>query len=587
MRQSKRRQISDTLLRAASVTEQETVELLREQKSRGKTLGKLLVEKRLLTEEKLLVILEEELQLPRINLFNSKISNEAVDSIPPEMARRYTVMPISVKGEKLALAMADPLNLTAIDEAATASRKEVLPVLAGESSIRHAIDQYYGMREHRDENEVITGRVIAKPAAGEEESHPGTSDGAPVVQLVDSLIRRAIEEKASDIHLEPTADGLRIRIRLDGALHETAGPLYKRQAEIISRIKIMANLDIAEKRLPQDGNIQLKKESEDINLRVSTMPTVEGEKIVIRLLEKERIVLPLDQLGFSEGCYIKLKRLLLNQSGMILVTGPTGCGKTTTLYSALHYLNRSQDNIVTIEDPVECRIGGINQIQTDHRVGRTFASTLRSVLRQDPDIIMIGEIRDLETVTIATQAALTGHLVLSTLHTNNAAGAVTRLIDMGLAPYLVSASLVGVLAQRLIRKICSYCRKEYRLSPEEKVFFRNYFRKDPPEKLYRGAKCKYCNGSGYRGRISIQELLLLNEELQGLIMQGASAVTINIKAIEQGMIPLVSDGMRCLEAGLTSMGEVVRATFSSAFDFESGDYTESNAFLAQLQKDRE
>jgi len=334
----------------------------------------------------------------------------------------------------------------------------------------------------------------------------------------------------------------------------------------------MANLDIAERRLPQDGNIQLHSNGSEVNLRVSTMPTIVGEKIVIRLLEKERIVLPLNDLGFSDNNYQTIRRLLLNQAGMILVTGPTGCGKTTTLY-----------NIITVEDPVECRLKGINQIQVNRRINRTFANTLRSILRQDPNIIMVGEIRDLETAKIATQAALTGHLVLSTLHTNNAAGAVTRLIDMGLEPYLVTSSLVGVIAQRLIRKICPHCLVEYVLKDSEKNFFEGYFKKKAPAKLYHGAKCKACNGTGYQGRTSIQELLLLNGELQDLIQKGATAVTVQDAAIKQGMLPLVSDGLRCLEAGVTTMGEVVRTTFSSVFDSQTAGYTGSATFIDQLK----
>lgn len=410
-----------------------------------------------------------------------------------------------------------------------------------------------------------------------------SNEEAPVIRAVNALICRAIKERASDIHLEPSEEGLRIRLRLDGVLHDLGAPQGLKPAHIISRVKIMANLDIAERRLPQDGNIQLHNNGSEVNLRVSTMPTIVGEKIVIRLLEKERIVLPLNHLGFSENNYQTIRRLLLNQAGMILVTGPTGCGKTTTLYSSLHYLNRPEDNIITVEDPVECRLKGINQIQVNRRINRTFANTLRSILRQDPNIIMVGEIRDLETAKIATQAALTGHLVLSTLHTNNAAGAVTRLIDMGLEPYLVTSSLVGVIAQRLIRKICPHCCVEHVLNDNEKHFFESYFKKKAPAKLFHGARCKACNGTGYQGRTSIQELLLLNGELQDLIQKGATAVTVQDAAIKQGMLPLVSDGLRCLEAGITTMGEVVRTTFSSVFDSQTAGYTGSATFIDQLK----
>lgn len=576
--------IGEALLDAGIINSDQLKGILVEKQSTNKSLIKMLIEKGIVPEEKLLSIMEKQLNMPRVNLLNISISPEVINLLPLEMAQHYLVIPLKISGCQLLLAMADPFNLEAIDNVAMFTGFEVSPVLAGERSIIHAINHFYSIGgTHESDNpaeELTSGRE------NQSEDLQFLADQAPVVKVVNSLICTAIEEGASDIHFEPSDEGLRIRMRLDGTLKDLAAPSKQKQIHIISRIKIMANLDIAEKRLPQDGNIQLNNSGHQVNLRVSTMPTIHGEKIVIRFLEKERIVLPLEQLGFTENYHHIFMRLLLNQSGMILVTGPTGCGKTTTLYSALNYLNRSEDNIITIEDPVECRIRGINQIQINRRINRTFANTLRSILRQDPNIIMVGEIRDLETAKIASQAALTGHLVLSTLHTNNAAGAVIRLIDMGLEPYLVTASLVGVIAQRLIRQICPYCKEEYSLSEEEKLFFCKYFLKEPPEILYRGAKCSHCNHTGYRGRISIQELLLLNQELQALIIEGAAAITLQEKAITQGMLPLVRDGLRCLEDGITTMGEVVRTTFSSVFDSEASGYTESSAFIAQLQKYR-
>jgi type IV pilus assembly protein PilB len=576
--------LGEAMLDAGILNSDQLKGILVEKQSTNKSLIKMLIEKGFVSEEKLLSVMEKQLSIPRVNLLNIRISPEIIKLLPVEMAQHYLVIPLKISGCQLLLAMADPFNLEAIDNVAMFTGFEVSPVLAGERSIIHAINHFYSISEtHESDNpaeELTSGRE------NQPEDLQFLADQAPVVKVVNSLICRAIEEGASDIHFEPSDEGLRIRMRLDGTLKDLAAPSKQKQIHIISRIKIMANLDIAEKRLPQDGNIQLNNSGHQVNLRVSTMPTIHGEKIVIRFLEKERIVLPLEQLGFTENYHHIFMRLLLNQSGMILVTGPTGCGKTTTLYSALNYLNRSEDNIITIEDPVECRIRGINQIQINRRINRTFANTLRSILRQDPNIIMVGEIRDLETAKIASQAALTGHLVLSTLHTNNAAGAVIRLIDMGLEPYLVTASLIGVIAQRLIRQICPHCKEEYALSEEEKLFFCKYFLKEPPEILYRGAKCSYCNHTGYRGRISIQELLLLNQELQALIIEGATSVTLQEKAITQGMLPLVKDGLRCLEDGITTMSEVVRTTFSSLFDSESSGYTESSAFIAQLQRYR-
>lgn len=582
MERFKRRYLDDALLKASTASDKQREQLITEQRATRKPLGKLLVEKELISEDTLVAVMEEYLNIPRVNLFNDQIHHDAVDSIPAEMARRYRVIPVEHRGEQLVLAMVDPLDLAALDNVAMVTGKEVNPVIAGESAISYALDHYYSGDDSLDKRDPDS-----KAAAGETgaKTDPESAvNRAPVVKMVESLINRAIEEKASDIHLEPTDEGLRIRMRLDGFLHDLSVSNRLNQAHIISRIKVLANLDIAEKRLAQDGNIHHRRGAEEVNLRVSTMPTIHGEKVVIRLLEKEKIVLPLDKLGFLTSNYSAFQQLLLNRSGMVLVTGPTGCGKTTTLYSALNYLNHPRDNIITVEDPVEYKLNGINQVSVNRRINRTFANTLRTILRQDPDIIMIGEIRDLETVNIAIQAALTGHLVLSTLHTNNAAGAVTRLTDMGIEPFMVTASTVGVIAQRLIRKICPYCREEYRLRDEEKIFYRKYFKKDPPLKLHRGARCKRCNQTGYRGRTSIQELMVLNRDLQGLILKKAPAAALHQKAVELGMSPLLNDGLKRLEAGVTTINEVVRATYSTIFDAGPALYAESTAFLTKLYK---
>lgn len=577
--------IGEALLEAGIINSENLKSILAEEKSTKISFCRLLIDKKIISEDQLLAIMEREFDLPQVNLATFKINPKAIDLIPHELAKRLKVIPLKISGSRIFMAMADPLNTAALNELALATGAEVYPVLAGERAITEVINQYYSNGENPENSFTEMEPPIARiDQSGDLKTD---ADEATVVRTVNNLICRAITEGASDIHLEPSDDGLRIRMRLDGVLHDLNYQHNHKQAHIISRIKIMANLDIAEKRLPQDGNIQMYDGTREVNLRVSTMPAINGEKVVIRLLEKERIVLPLEQLGFAENYYRAFIRLLLNRSGMVLVTGPTGCGKTTTLYSALNYLNRPEDNIITVEDPVECRLRGINQIQINRRIDRTFANTLRSILRQDPDIIMIGEIRDLETAKIATQAALTGHLVLSTLHTNNAVGAVTRLIDMGLEPYLVTASLVGVIAQRLIRIICPHCREEYSLPEEENTFYRKYFQREPPLTLYRGNKCSLCNQTGYRGRTSIQELLLLNHDLQNLILKGATAIDLQEEAVGQGMQPLVMDSLRCLEEGITTLGEVVRTTFSSVFDADASDYTESSSFITQLQKYRD
>ncbi|MEW5785661.1 MAG: GspE/PulE family protein [Bacillota bacterium] len=576
MVRSKRRRLGELLLESGAINEEQLTSVLAAQKSTRKRLGRLLVENGLITEAKLISIIEEQLDIPQVNLYNCKIDPAAATSIPRSMAQRYQVIPIEKRDRRLRLAMADPMNLSALDDVAMFTGLEVEPVIASESAITYANNQFHGLKES------LAGSVAENDSHTRDEEKltrlRSLVDEAPVVKVVNALIKRAVDEGASDIHLEPGEEGLRIRMRIDGMLQDLMSPPRDTEPLIISRIKIMANLDIAERRLPQDGNIPIQADRREVNLRVSTMPTIHGEKVVIRLLERSKIVLPLESLGFSENNYRTLRKLLMNPSGMILVTGPTGCGKTTTLYSALHYLNRPEDNIITVEDPVEYRLSGINQIQVNPRINLTFAGALRFILRQDPNIIMVGEIRDLETAKIATQAALTGHLVLSTLHTNNAAGAISRLLDMGMEGYRIAASLVGVVAQRLIRIICHYCRAPYPLSAEELLFYRHLFNKEPPDTLYQGAGCRHCNYTGYRGRTCIQELLVLNQEIHQQILSGATAQRLQEKAVRQGMVPLLQDGLRCLESGVTTLREIVRVTFSSVFDDEISSYVDAAYF---------
>ncbi|HOL17963.1 MAG TPA: GspE/PulE family protein [Bacillota bacterium] len=569
----KRRKLGEMLLEAGLITPEQLEVLLAEQKSSRRRLGQILVEKGLLSEARLVSLLEEQLHIPQVNLYSRYIDPEVATSIPRNMAELYRVIPFEKDARVLRLAMADPLNLAALDDVAAYTGMEVEPFITAPSAITHVINQYYGLKESLESS--TAGRQDRSREAERLQQLKARVEEAPIVKVVNALIERAAGEGASDIHLEPTGEGLRIRLRIDGILHDLMSPPKDTQQLIISRIKIMADMDIAEHRRPQDGNITLKSGpagNKEINLRVSTMPTIHGEKVVIRLLDKTRIVLPLSKLGFSDQNYRLLRRLLMNPSGMILVTGPTGCGKTTTLYSVLHYLNRPEDNIITIEDPVEYRLDGINQVQVNPRINLTFAGALRFILRQDPNIIMVGEIRDLETARIATQAALTGHLVLSTLHTNNAASAITRLTDMGVEPYFITAALVGVVAQRLIRKICPHCSVPQPLSSEERLLYRHLFAAEPPEALSRGAGCNYCNQSGYRGRTSIQELLVLNREMHGLILAGATAQQLQEKAVAQGMTTLAQSGRLFLEKGITTLDEVVRAVFSSVFDSETASY---------------
>jgi len=549
-----RRRLESALLESGLINSEQLGMVLKEHKQQGQRLSKYLIDKKIITEEQFYDVLEEHYKIPRVEPGQFNITPEIAALIPAEKAKQHRIMPLYVEDEQLTLATTDPLDLNCLDDLSMLTGLDINPVIASESSINYLVTQYYSIEESNQGNTYEESAVKVQ------------ADEAPVISMVNSIVEKAIDEEASDIHLEPDENSLRVRMRLDGVLHDLTRIPGHARAKIVSRVKIMANLDIAEKRIPQDGNIEWQKNGGGISLRVSTLPTVQGEKVVIRLLDKKKIVLPLEKLGFSRRNYNLLKGLLLNHSGLLLVTGPTGCGKTTTLYSALHYLNRPEDNIITVEDPVEYRLKGINQVQVNQRINRTFANALRSILRQDPDVIMVGEIRDLEAAKITIQAAFTGHLVLSTLHTNNAAGAVTRLIDMGLENYLVTASLVGVIAQRLVRRICSHCKEEYELKKDEKHFYRHYFKKDPPQQLWRGAGCRHCNNTGYRGRTSIQEVLVLNQQLQEYILQGVTTEVLQEKAINQGMEPLVLDGLRNIENGITTINEVVRTTFSSIID---------------------
>ncbi len=583
MPNSGHRRLDQIVLEAGLVSPEQLANLLSERKRTGKRLGSMLIDQGLLTEDQLQSLIESKLRIPRVNLNDYSVDADLAAVIPAHLALRHGAIPISVKKGKLVFAMADPLDLAAIDDLSRVTEKDIYPVMARAGSINHLLAQLYGMPGGAPLQSPASSSQAAGTAVGSA-SNQNLIEAAPVVRVVSSLIERAIAEGASDIHLEPGETNLRIRMRLDGVLHDLPSPPQQSQANIISRIKIMANLDIAERRLPQDGNIDWKGKKGS-SLRISTLPTVFGEKVVIRILEKDKIVLPLDDLGFSADNFTSFLRLLLNQHGLLLVTGPTGSGKTTSLYSALNYLNRPGVNITTVEDPVEFRLPGINQVQVNTRIKRTFAGSLRSILRQDPDIIMVGEIRDLETAKITSQAAMTGHLVLSTLHTNNASGAVTRLIDMGLEDYLVSASLVGVIAQRLVRTICSECSAEYRLGQEEKLFFSRFFKKEAPAVLYRGLRCRHCNHTGYRGRTSIQEVLVLNQELQELILAGVTAEILQKKAVDLGMRTLVDDGLRCVEAGVTTVNEIVRTTFSSISDTRQPGSVDSLNYMAWLHKD--
>jgi len=546
-------------------------------------LARLAINHKLISEESVLDLIERHFNISQVNLYDYSFKREIICLVSPDTAQKYRVFPLGMDNNRLIMVMADPLDSTAISDLEMHTGYLIKPAAARLGAINQLITQFYSKGAGLNNDLTETDTSILNNS--DENSRGLITEEAPIISMVDSLLERAIMEGASDIHLQPGTEGLRARFRIDGVLHELAMYPSAFRANIIARVKVIANLDIAEKRLPQDGNYLWTKNRSAVNMRISTMPTVNGEKAVIRILEQDNVLLPLDELGFSYNNYTMLKNLLLNQSGMVLVTGPTGCGKTSTLYSALNYLNKTTENIITVEDPVEYRLKGINQVQVNTKVNLTFARTLRSILRQDPNIIMVGEIRDPETARITVEAALTGHLVLSTLHTNSAAATVTRLVNMGLENYLVASSLAGVVAQRLIRKICVKCAVNYTPTEAEIYFCQYFFGRDAPHYLKQGKGCSYCHGSGYHGRTSIQEVMVLNQELQELIYRKATTEELHKKAVTLGMVALSDNGFQAVLAGVTTISEVVKTTFNSVLDSRLHDEVKTREYMETIYCD--
>ena len=516
----------------------------------GHSLKRVLLQRGLMSEGDLSSLVASQAGVTSIDLANYLIKPEAVQLIPEALARKHTVMPVFKIGDSLTVAVDDPLNVFAIDELCLRTKCEIKTVVASERSTRSAIDQYYGAAGTIAE----VAQAIQEAALPKQDAE--AAEEAPIIRLVNLLIMQAMKERASDIHIEPGEGTLRTRFRIDGVLREVNGPPVHLHSAVASRIKVLAALDIAEKRKPQDGRFQLKTEGKAIDLRVSTVPTQFGEKVVLRLLDSASALLSLEQLGLDELLRGPVERLVRAPHGILLVTGPTGSGKTTTLYAALHLINSPTLNIITIEDPVEYRLPGVNQVQVNPKADVTFASALRSFLRQDPNVIMVGEIRDRETAEIAIQASLTGHLVLSTLHTNDAAGSLTRLIDMGIEPFLVASSVGGVLAQRLVRVVCPKCKAPYR--PDERVV--RELGLTGGTSFVRGAGCGFCKQSGYQGRIGVFELLQMSDELKTLIASKAPTHAIRDAARAAHMRTLREDGMIKAAAGVTTLEEVLRVT---------------------------
>ncbi|MCP9456273.1 MAG: type II secretion system ATPase GspE [Nitrospira sp.] len=541
-------------------------EALAHQQEKGGRLGEVLLHLRMLREEELLEGLALQFGLPWMpQLETVAVDHDLIKKVPITFCRRYRVLPLRQEEGTVLVASTDPLETVALDDLRLLLGKPIKPVLTTGAALLARLNRAYDETANPAGAEQVMEDIAASESLDQlahELDEPqdllDATDEAPIIRLVNSVLFQAVRQRASDIHFESFERGLVIRYRIDGVLYPVLTPPKHLQASIIARIKIMAGLNIAEKRLPQDGRFAIRTAGKDIDLRVSVLPTSHGERVVLRLLEKETRLLNLSEMGFSGGRLSTIHRLIQLAHGMILVTGPTGSGKTTTLYAALSHINSSDKNIITIEDPVEYQLPGIGQMQVNPKINLTFAAGLRSILRQDPDVIMIGEIRDRETAEIAIHASLTGHLVFSTLHTNDAASAATRLIDMGIEPFLVASSVVAVLAQRLIRKICPDCKTPYKPSAEE------LSRLDLPSQtdltLYRGAGCQACSQTGYRGRTGIFELMVLDDEIRRLIGSKADASTIKQAAVAKGMMTLKQDGAERVLQGQTSLEEVMRIT---------------------------
>jgi len=560
-----RKRLGDALVDSGLITAEQLTEALGKQKELGKRLGKVLEEIGMCTDEQIARALAEQLVIPYIELDKQYIPMDILQLIPETIIRNHSLLPVSLNGNVLTVAMADPLDAFVVDEIRYQTNLEVEEGIAPESVILNAIRRYFA-----SEDVAQALKTIASEHTGSS-STPGASTvasfdllesgDAGVVNFVSQLILQAINEKASDLHFEPEEDALRVRFRIDGVLAEVVKVPKANQSEIVSRMKIMAEMDISEKRLPQDGRIRVKIGGKNVDLRVSTLPTVWGEKIVLRVLDSSALSLSLKDVGFEEELQEKFKTAIKQPNGIILLNGPTGSGKTSTLYAALNFIISPKTNISTAEDPVEMQVRGINQVHVKADIGLTFARTLRALMRQDPNVIMVGEIRDSETAQIAVEASMTGHLVLSTLHTNDAPGTVGRLIDLGVEPYLIASTLLAAVAQRLVRKICKNCLQEITPTPEQLSDLQiDKFGFTESPKFFKGKGCGSCNRLGYRGRTAIHEMMTLDDAMRRLIVGKASAAEIRRVAIERGMMPLRKCGIVKAGKGITTIEELLRVT---------------------------
>jgi type IV pilus assembly protein PilB len=573
--------IGDLLVKESLISQQQLKEALELQRVNGGRLGNCLIKLGFVTDDEITAILSRQYGVPSINLSFFDVDPSVVKLIPVETAQKYQILPLSRVGSTLTIAMIDPTNVFAMDDIKFMTGFNIEPVVASETAVREAIDKYYGSTHAIELKKVMEGMAVVdnklmevgddtslELAAEEEaidlEGLEQAAEEAPIIKLVNLILSNSLKRGASDIHIEPYEKEFRVRFRIDGVLSNIMNPPLKLRDAIISRIKIMAKLDISEKRLPQDGRIKIKMKNDgkikDLDFRVSILPTLYGEKVVMRLLDKDNLMLDMTRLGFEVESLKKFESAILKPYGMVLVTGPTGSGKTNTLYSSIAQLNKIDTNIMTAEDPVEFNVPGINQVQMKEQIGLNFAAALRSFLRQDPNIILVGEIRDFETAEIAIKAALTGHLVLSTLHTNDAPSTISRLMNMGIEPFLVATSVHLICAQRLIRRVCKDCKEEHS-TPAQALVDAGFAPAEAKKiVMYRGKGCGTCNGTGYKGRVGLYEVMEINDDLRELILIGASSLELKKKAIENGMITLRASGLQKLRDGVTTMEEVLRET---------------------------
>jgi len=572
--------IGELLLKERRITPEQLQEALSHQKANGGKLGTVLVKLGFVRDDDITSLLSKQYGVPSINLTQFDIDASIIKLIPIETAQKYQIIPLSRVGATLTIAMTDPTNVFAMDDIKFMTGYNIEPVVAAESAVQEAIQKYYAVPKSEPSALEIASRALDDMPADLDgavevledldeisvDALAKQGEEAPIIRLVNVLLMSAISKRASDIHIEPYEKEYRVRFRIDGVLYNIMNPSLKFRDAIASRLKIMSKLDIAEKRLPQDGRIKIRYNDEgrskDLDFRVSVLPTLFGEKIVLRLLDRDKLMLDMTGLGFEPDPLAQFEEAIQKPWGMVLVTGPTGSGKTNTLYSSISRLNKSDTNIMTAEDPVEFNLPGINQVQIRENIGLTFAASLRAFLRQDPNIILVGEIRDFETAEIAVKAALTGHLVLSTLHTNDAPGTISRLMNMGIEPFLVSSSVNLICAQRLVRRVCPVCREDHPTPPAALMKI-GFSPEDARVVVPRhGAGCAKCNGTGYKGRIGLYEVMPVTDTLRELILVGASGLELRRKALEEGMISLRASGLQKIKDGITTVEEVLRETVS-------------------------